>query len=141
MVKIFLLLICSFGTLPLFAQANDSSYLLRLNQLTDDYVVARNTAALDTIYADDFVFNHGSGKTEGKEGWYVTVKRANYPLRAHDSVKVELHGNVAILRGKMNIQKVNKDKTDKYWLKYVRVYVLRGRWRLVSHSTVAEAHE
>jgi len=141
MIKLILFsLLCSFAGTGI-AQMNDSAYLLRLNQLTDDYVVARNTVALDSIYADDFVFNHGSGKTEGKSGWYATVKRADYPLRAHDSVKVELHGNIAIVKGKMNIQKVNKDKTDKYWLKYVRVYVLRDRWRLISHSTVAEAHE
>jgi len=141
MLKTFLLLCCCFTINQLCAQGSDSSYLLKLNQQADDYVVARNTAALDTIYADDFIFNHGSGKTEGRSGWYATVKRANYPLRAHDSVKVELHGNVAIVRGKMNIQKINKEKTDKYWLKYVRVYVLRDRWRLVSHNTVAEAHE
>jgi len=123
------------------AQTSDSTYLLYLNQLTDDYVVARNTAALDTIYADDFIFSHGSGKKEGKAGWYTTVARANYPMRQHDSVTVELHGKIAIVKGKMNIRKVNKDKTDKYWLKYVRVYALRDRWRLISHCTVAEAHE
>ena len=121
--------------------AKDSSYLLSLNQQIDDYVVQRNVAALDTLFANDFVFSHGSGKVEGKAGWFGTVARANYPLRQHDSVKVELHPGIAIVKGKMNIQKINKDKTDRYWLKYVRVYAWRNNWQLISHSTVQEKHE
>jgi hypothetical protein len=122
--------------------ATDSSFLLKLNQQIDDHVVSRNLAALDTLYASDFVFSHGSGRVEGKAGWLTTVGRANYPLRQHDSVKVELHPAVAIVKGKMSIQKVNKDKTDKYHLRYIRVFALRNnRWQMISHNTTHEWHE
>jgi hypothetical protein len=140
---IFLLIALLFTTHTLTAQpAKDSAYLLLLNQQIDDHVVQRNVAALDTLFATDFVFNHGSGKTEGKAGWMATVVKANYPLRRHDSVTVELHPGVAVVKGKMNIQKINKDKTDRYWLKYVRLYAWRiTGWKLISHSTVQEKHE
>lgn len=125
----------------LYAQ-NDSALLIRLNQQIDSYVVQKNVAALDSLFAADFIFNHGSGKTEGKAGWFTTVARANYPYRNHDSVKVELHPAIAIVKGKMNIEKRNKDKADRYWLKYIRVFALRdNRWQLISHSTVQEQHE
>jgi hypothetical protein len=120
----------------------DSSFLLKLNQQIDDYVVSRNLTALDTLYANDFVFSHGSGRVEGKSGWLTTVGRANYPLRRHDSVKVELHLAVAVVKGKMAIQKISKDKTDKYHLRYIRVFAWRNnRWQMISHHTTHEWHE
>ena len=120
------------------AQA-DSSLLIILNQRIDDLVVERNTLALDSLYAADFVFSHGSGRVEGKTAWLTTVGRANYPKRQHDSVKVELHGGVGIVKGKMSIEKINKDKTDRYHLRYIRVYAIRnGRWQLISHNTTYE---
>lgn len=120
----------------------DSSQLILLNQAIDNYVVARNTVALDTLYSPDFVFSHGSGRVEGKAGWLATVTRANYPLRQHDSVRVELHPGLGIVKGRMSIQKVNKDKTDRYQLKYIRIYAWRNeRWQLISHNTIFEQHE
>ena len=126
---------------PATAQSN-SSYLVWLNQQIDSYVVSKDVKALDSLYAADFVFSHGSGRVEGKEGWMKTVERANYPLRQHDSVKVELHEDVAVVKGKMDIQKVNKDKTDTYHLRYIRIYALRNKqWQLISHNTTQEWHD
>ncbi len=123
-------------------QANDSLHLVLLNQQVDDEVVQRNLASLDMIYAEDFVFSHGSGKIEGKQGWLTTVKKANYPKRQHDSVRAEMHPGIAILKGKMYIEKLNKDKTDHYHLRYIRVYAWRNdRWQLISHNTTHEWHE
>lgn len=135
-VIIFLSLLFTAAAQP------DSSHLVWLNQQIDSYVVSRNVKALDSLYATDFVFSHGSGRVEGKAGWMKTVERANYPLRQHDSVKVELHGNVAVVKGKMDIQKVNKDKTDTYHLRYIRIYALRNKyWQLISHNTTQEWHD
>lgn len=121
---------------------SDSSELVLLNQRIDDWVVQKNLQALDDAYASDFVFSHGSGRVEGKSGWLRTVGRANYPLRKHDSVSVELHPELAVVKGKMSIEKINKDKTDRYHLRYIRVYVLRNKkWQMVSHITTQEWHE
>ena len=66
----------------------------------------------------------------------------NYPQRQHDSVKVELHAGVAIVKGKMDIQKINNDKTDRYHLRYIRIYALRNKhWQMISHNTTHEWHE
>lgn len=123
-------------------QQNDSLLLVKLNQEIDQQVVNRDTNWLRTRYADDFVFSHGSGKVEGRSSWLATVARNNYPSRMHDSVKVELHHGLAIVKGKMAISRVGKEKTDKYHLRYIRVYAWRkNAWQLVSHSTTHEWHE
>lgn len=120
----------------------DSSLLITLNQQIDDYVVQHNTEALDKLYADDFVFSHGSGRIEGKQGWFTSVKKGSFLLRQHDSVTVELHPGIAILRGKLSVQKRGAKETSRYHLKYIRVYAFRNNlWQMISHVTYYEFHE
>ncbi|MEP6676823.1 MAG: nuclear transport factor 2 family protein [Ferruginibacter sp.] len=131
---------------PLFIAAQqtgaDSNAIVALNQQIDDYVVSKNTKALENLYSNDFVFSHGSGKVQDKAAWLRSVVNANYALRQHDSVTTELHGDIAIVKGKMTITRIDKDKTDRYWLKYVRVFVWKKeRWQMISHSTIQEQHE
>jgi len=137
-----LLLSATLATISSTAQPADSSLLISLNQQIDDKVVKQDTVALEKIYAEDFAFSHGSGRIDNRSSWLRSVAKGGFLQRQHDSVTVELHPALAILRGQLNVQKKNKDKTDRYHLKYVRVYVYRGRqWELISHVTVAEWHE
>ena len=99
-------------------------------------VVSGDIAALDTVYAADFQFTHGTGLIEGKGEWLSTVERAKaselFRSRLVRDQIGELHGDVAILEGWID---VGAD-TD-YSVHYVRVYQLRdGRWLMVSHRTV-----
>jgi ketosteroid isomerase-like protein len=121
---------------------SDSSFLIVLNQQIDNYVVSKDTTALSKLYADDFVFSHGSGKIEGKHSWFTSVAKGNFTSRQHDSVRVELHPNLAIVRGKLSVQKKANDKIDRYHLQYIRVYAYRNKqWQMISHITTAEYHE
>lgn len=120
----------------------DSSFIITLNQQIDNYVVEHDVTALDKLYAADFVFSHGSGKVEGKQGWFKSVAKGSFISRLHDSVTVELHKELAVVRGKLSVQKKNADKTERYHLKYIRIYVyLDKRWQMISHITTAEWHE
>lgn len=123
-------------------QNSDSSILLLLNQQIDNYVVENNVTALDKLYADDFVFSHGSGRVEGKKGWFTSVAKGSFLLRQHDSVTVELHGGVAVLRGKLSVTKKTTKANSRYHLKYIRVYERRNKqWQMISHLTYWEIHE
>lgn len=142
MKKYFLLIAGCFVFLMNAAAQQDSIFIVDLNQQTDDYVVQKNIASLEKIYADDFVFSHGSGKVEGKAGWLKSAGKGLFISRKHDSVKVELHREVAIAKGKLTVVKNNKEKTDRYHLYYIRVYAKRnGAWQMISHNTTAEFHE
>ena len=121
---------------------SDSTLLIALNQQIDNYVVAQDTTALSKLYAGDFVFSHGSGKIEGKKGWFTSVAKGSFVSRQHDSVTVELHPNLAILRGKLSVHKMANNKTDRYHLQYIRVYAYRDKqWQMISHITTSEYHE
>jgi hypothetical protein len=146
MKKIVPLFLTALFLLPMLkAQlpgASDSSFIISLNQQIDKYVIEKNTTALDTMYAEDFVFSHGSGLIEGKQGWLKTAASGNYMLRQHDSVKVEMHPGLAILRGNLLVHRMDADKPVRYHLKYIRVYAFRNkRWQMISHITTWERHE
>ena len=144
-ISFILLLLLSFSSFFLIAQkttGSDSNYLLALNQQIDNYVVEKNLTALDTLYAEDFVFSHGTGLIEGKASWLAQVARGNYPFRKHDSEMAEMHGDVSIIRGKLYIQRIDKDKKVNYTLQYVRVFAKRNkRWQIISHITTYEQDE
>lgn len=136
------LIAISFCLLQFAVAQTDSSLLVELNQQVDNNVVDKNIAALEKVYADDFIFSHGSGKVEGKKTWLVSAGKGLFVSRRHDSVKVELHKEVAIVKGKLSVVKTNKEKTDRYHLYYIRVYAKRrGAWQMISHNTTSEYHE
>lgn len=142
MKKYFLLIAVGFCALQKSNAQSDSLLLAELNQQIDNYVVKKDIASLEKVYAADFVFSHGSGKVEGKEGWLKSAGKGLFISRNHDSVKVELHKEVAIVKGKLTVAKTNKDKTDRYHLYYIRVYAKRNNaWQMISHSTTSEFHE
>lgn len=124
------------------ASFTDSSFLISLNQQIDNFVVAKDTAALNRLYTSDFVFSHGSGNIQNKQDWLRSVIKGNFVSRQHDSVRVELHPNLAILRGKLSVHKKTNNKSDRYHLHYIRVYAYRNnQWQLISHITTDEYHE
>ena len=138
----FLLSIISLSASAQKKNLSDSSYLIYLTQQMDDAVVQQDVDFLKKHYADDFVFSHGSGKVEGRAGWLTSVAKGGFVKREHDSVTVELHPEIAVVKGTLHVQKQGKEKLDSYHLKYVKLYAYRkGKWTMISHSTVSEYHD
>ena len=144
MKSLFLLVIICISTAVCIAQdktSPDSNRILVLNQQIDDNVIMQNITELENAYASDFVFTHGSGNIDGKASWLRSVARGGFVKRQHDSVTVELHKDIGIARGKLSVEKKNKEKTARYWLRYVRVFAYReNRWQMISHFTTSEFH-
>ena len=124
-----------------YSPAKDSSLIITINQQVDNDVVQQNMPALNKVYAEDLVFTHGSGHIDGKQSWLNSVAKGNFLSRQHDSVTVEMHPGLAIVRGKLSVQK-KSGKDSRYHLKYVRVFALRDKqWQMIPHVTVWEIHE
>ncbi|OSZ80437.1 hypothetical protein CAP36_04070 [Chitinophagaceae bacterium IBVUCB2] len=118
---------------------SDSIYIIQLNQEIDNNVVKRNVALLDSIYAEDFIMTHGDGRRDTKSAWLVAVGKSNYSVRQHDSVKVELHTNIAIVKGSMLVHKAGGEVAAVPYRRYIRLFAMRkGRWQLLSHYTMYE---
>jgi len=103
--------------------------------------VAKNAAFMQTHYAPDFYFRHSTGLIDSKESWMKGVlDTSNHFLsRQHDSVDVELHGDVAVLAGKLTVKRRGANKISGYGLRYIRVYAYRKKkWQLLSHRSTDE---
>lgn len=142
---LFLFFIIITGNAAILAQPGDSlknEIVSVLNQKIDNLVVEKNTGELSELYANDFVFSHGSGRVDNKTSWLQSVARGNFISRQHDSVTVEMHYNLAIVRGILTVEKKNGELIDRYYLKYVRVYLSKAaRYQMISHFTYWEYHE
>lgn len=140
--KVVVMTITLLFTISACAQTTEKEVLLANAQI-DEGVVKKDMKRLELLYADDFVFTHGTGFVEGKESWLKDVQNPEkrFISRQQDSTKAEMHGDVAILIGRLDIVREQKKTQTKYGIWYVRVFVWRkGQWQLISHRTTKEWH-
>ena len=125
------------------AQTSDSA-VLATNIKVDVSAVEENIQLMKEIYADDFVFTHGGGsRVDTKSSWIKGIENPDlhFISRTQDSTKVEMHGDVAIVIGKLDIVLEWKQNISKYNLWYVRVFVLKeNRWQIISHRTIKQVN-
>ena len=125
------------------AQTGAQKAVADANARIDHAVVAKDADVLGKCYAEDFVFTHGTGHVDDKRTWIADVLKPDkrFVSREHDSVHVELHKDIAVVRGRMLITRLDGKKEVKYGLRYVRVFRrLEETWELISHFTTREWH-
>lgn len=126
------------------AQLDEALVVDELNQAIDNAVVRKDLEFLEKHYADGFVFTHGTGHIDSKESWIDNIRRmgeTQFLSRQHDSTFVELHGDIAIIAGKLSVKRESGGKVSGYGIRYVRVYAKRDDgWQMISHRTTDEWH-
>jgi Domain of unknown function (DUF4440) len=129
--------------------------VLRLDQKIADAVIRGDTSYVASVTAGDFVMVHGDGWTNGgkplstdtKESMLQRVTSKYYDVLDFDSVKAEMHGNIAITYGRYIAHTTGVTQTpvdrivapEKRWFSvwFERVYEKRdGKWIYLSHRTV-----
>jgi hypothetical protein len=121
--------------------------VLRLDQKIADAVVHGDTAYVASMTPADFVMVHGDGWTNGgkplatdtKETMLQRVTSKYYDVIDFDSVKAEMHGDIAITYGRYIAHTTGGAAADKRWFSvwFERVYAKRdGKWMYLSHRTV-----
>jgi len=120
--------------------------VLAFERAMEAAVVRGDVAYVDRVSAPDLSFTHGDGWTTGgkpllvddRAAFLKRVENRQYNVRDLDSVKVEMHGNLAITYGRYVAQN-RTGKPEQSWFSvwFERVYEKRdGRWLYVSHRTV-----
>lgn len=116
-------------------QASVVDVLLSLDSRLEEAASDGDFDALEPILAEDFIYTHSSGKSQGKSEWLEGLKPlAGKRQRVLSGVKIEPHGGVAVVMGDMDIVRPGSPTQLN---RYVRVYRLDGgRWRAISQRTV-----
>jgi ketosteroid isomerase-like protein len=110
--------------------------LMRLDRAIDDAATAGDWDALEQLLAPDFVYTHSTGAEEAREVWIEGLRRLTGQRdRVAQPAKAELHGDVAVVMGDLDIV-WHTDRANAY-NRYVRVYRhADGAWRAISQRTV-----
>ncbi len=136
----------AFGQQAKPASAAEAAQVLAFERAMEDAVARGDVAYVDSVSAPDLTFTHGDGWTTGGEPLLVDDRKAflkrvenkQYNVRDLDSVKVEMHGDIAVTYGRYVAQN-RTTPPDQSWFSvwFERVYEKRnGRWLFVSHRTV-----
>jgi len=116
--------------------ADELADLRVMDERIEDAVVRADLKFLESVYARDFRFTHGTGNVQSRDEWLKSVARRGFLSRKVSLVEVELHGDVAVTFGRLDVIK-SGEGGEKYSLKYVRVYERRnGPWEMLMHRTV-----
>jgi uncharacterized protein (TIGR02246 family) len=121
--------------------------VLAFEKATEAAVVRGDTATLERALAPTFMFTHGDGWVDGgaplkvdtKASWIEWARKqpAPYIYRELDSVRVELHGDVAITIGRYFYLPTANSAPVHSHVWFERVYAKRnGQWQQLSHRTV-----
>jgi hypothetical protein len=108
--------------------------LSRLDVGVDELASKGEFAALAALLADDFVYSHSTGLVQDKQEWLESLK----PLvgkrdRVASGVTVEMHGDVAMVKGDLDVVWV---AAPTKYNRYVRIYrLVGGDWRAISQVT------
>jgi hypothetical protein len=131
------------------AASGEAAEVLALEQRIEAAVVRGDVAYVDKVTSSDFSFVHGDGWTSGgqplmsddKAAFLKRVVDREYLVHDLDSVKIEMHGDVAITYGRYvslydpKNNAANPPRLNSIW--FERVYAKRdGQWRFLSHRTV-----
>jgi ketosteroid isomerase-like protein len=108
----------------------------KLDPQMDNAMATNDTRALEALLAPDFLYTHSNGKTQDKAEFIAAIgARPNPPARVLTDVQAEVHGDVAVTRGNLDV--VYRDLAPTKMFRYVRVYRREGeRWVPFSHRTL-----
>lgn len=128
------------------ASKEAAAEVLAFERAMEAAVVRGDVAYVEHVSAPDLTFTHGDGWTTGgkpllvddRQSFLERVRNRQYNARDLDSVKVEMHGDIAITYGRYVAQN-RTGGADQSWFSvwFERVYAKRdGHWLHVSHRTV-----
>lgn len=124
--------------------------VLALEQQIEDAVVRGDVSFVSGVLSNDLVFVHGDGWTKGgkplaeddRAAFLKRVADKEYLVHDLDSVRVEMHSDIAITYGRYvslfvppNRNPATQERLNSIW--FERVYTKRnGRWQFLSLRTV-----
>jgi ketosteroid isomerase-like protein len=132
-----LALICLLIGHTALAQAQDktASLVLALDRQRFDAQVAKDTARLNQLLADDLIYVHSSAVVETKREFVANIANRKWDYRTAklEGTRVRVYGNTAIVTGQGTLDMMSDGKPIVVRLLYTDVYAKRkGKWQMVS---------
>jgi ketosteroid isomerase-like protein len=121
-------------------QKTAESAVREAEQKRCDALMTNDKAALESIYADDFVYVHSSGRVEERSSYLnsVTTGENKFLSFAHEDLRIELLGDAALMTGTMRMTRTKSKLVVLFAELWVRE---NGEWRLKYQHNTKKAGE
>jgi hypothetical protein len=128
-------------------QSPEAAEVLAFEKSIGDAIARGDAAYFDKVTDPTMRMVHGDDWTRGAESTLVDTKatflqrvaKKQYNALDYDSVRVDMHGDVAITYGRYVAQIAGREKTDRPWFSvwFHHVYQKQnGEWKYVAHRTI-----
>lgn len=124
--------------LPVFAQESTEAELNRLEDLRYEAMKNVDTATLDKIFADEFVYQTLQGKTHSKASYIASLTSGEVKINSfkRENSRVRFYGDNATVMAVAHLDVTLGAEARKLSLFYLNVWVKRdGRWQLVARQS------
>lgn len=143
-------LIAVSGTVTAAEASGDAREVIELEKKIGEAIVRGDAAYYDNVTASDFVMTHSDRWTTGgkpllvddKNSFRKRIENKSYLSYDLDSVRIEMHGDVAITYGRY-VASMKDTPPERKWFSvwFEKVYAKRGgQWQYLSHRTVNGAN-
>ncbi len=123
------------GKMRTLKDSNLEQALIKLKHDIGHAYVQKDLAALERLYADDYIVTDDSGETINKTQEIERLKSGNavYESTSYEDVKVRVYGNVAIVAGRGTVKGRGKNGTFHKQYFSTNIFVNQdGKWRAVT---------
>ena len=122
-----------------FAQASREAEheLMKLNAKYDEAIMHGDTAALDRIFADEFIYTNPKCEVLGKKEQIAELTSGAGKLEEarSEDVRIRIYGETAVMTGRFTAKARSAGKTEMIDERYTAVWVRQdGRWQLVAEQ-------
>jgi ketosteroid isomerase-like protein len=142
-IKLVSAFVLAFCIVPLCATAQKSQKrehrhreIDQLEEAWREAVLASNTAAMDSLLADDYTAITANGTLQTKQDWLASLRSGRVHITTLDvsDRKVRFYGDTAVVTSRADVQGTGTEGEVFGSFRYTRVYVrnAQGKWKIVS---------
>lgn len=127
------------ATMSAMAMSADEKAVSGAERQRFDAQVSKNYAVLEQVLADDLLYAHSSGATDGKQSYIQSIRdgKSNYAGIESLEQKVRVYGNTAVINGVCLVKMNNNNTPTEMKLRYTDVYVKKGKqWQMVAWQSL-----
>lgn len=117
----------------------DEKAVIETEKQRFDAQVKKDYAVLEKVLADDLLYAHSNGGTDGKVSYIQSIRdgKSKYDAIETQEQKVRVYGNTAVVNGICLIKASNNGEAINTRLRYTDVYVKKGgQWQMVTWQSL-----
>ena len=121
------------------AMSADEKAVSAVEKQRFDAQVSKDYAVLERVLADDLLYAHSNGNTDGKQSYIQSIRdgKSNYAAIESQELKVRVYGNTAVINGVCLIKMNTNNTPTELKLRYTDVYVKKGKqWQMVAWQSL-----